>query len=52
MQWVPIEINPRLTTSYLGYRQWYGGALGDMLLGIQDTSSSRDEACFHSVDFH
>ena len=51
-QWVPIEINPRLTTSYLGYRQWYGGALGDMLLGIHSTSSSRDEACFHSVDFH
>ena len=50
--WVPIEINPRLTTSYLGYRQWYGGALGDMLLGIQATSSSRDHACFHSVDFH
>lgn len=51
-QWVPIEINPRLTTSYLGYRQWYGGALGDMLLGIQAGSSSRDDACFHSVDFH
>ena len=51
-QWVPIEINPRLTTSYLGYRQWYGGALGDMLLGIQATPSSRDDACFHSVDFH
>lgn len=51
-QWVPIEINPRLTTSYLGYRQWYGGALGDMLLRIQATSSSRDDACFHSVDFH
>ncbi len=51
-QWIPIEINPRLTTSYLGYRQWYGGALGDMLLGIQANSSSRDHACFHSVDFH
>ncbi len=51
-QWVPIEINPRLTTSYLGYRQWYGRALGDMLLGIQANSSSRDHACFHSVDFH
>ena len=30
---VVIEINPRLTTSYLGYRQWYGHALADWVLG-------------------
>ena len=29
-----IEINPRLTTSYLGYRKWYGPALANLLLGI------------------
>ncbi len=26
-QWCAVEINPRLTTSYLGYRQWYGHLL-------------------------
>lgn len=26
-QWCAIEVNPRLTTSYLGYRQWYGHSL-------------------------
>ncbi len=30
---VVIEINPRLTTSYLGYRKWYGHTLADALLG-------------------
>ena len=30
---VVIEINPRLTTSYLGYRTWYGFSLADALLG-------------------
>lgn len=26
-RWCAIEVNPRLTTSYLGYRKWYGHAL-------------------------
>ncbi|HUP79573.1 MAG TPA: ATP-grasp domain-containing protein [Pirellula sp.] len=30
---VVIEINPRLTTSYLGYRRWYGHALANSLVG-------------------
>lgn len=30
---VLIEINPRLTTSYLGYRQWYGAQLANLLTG-------------------
>jgi predicted ATP-grasp superfamily ATP-dependent carboligase len=25
--WCAIEVNPRLTTSYLGYRKWYGHSL-------------------------
>lgn len=28
-QWSAIEINPRLTTSYLGYRAWYGHRLAE-----------------------
>lgn len=51
-EWVPIEVNPRLTTSYNGYRQWYGAALGDILLGQPTDSLSRDYARFHSIDFH
>ena len=30
---IVIEVNPRLTTSYLGYRKWYGYQLADALLG-------------------
>ncbi len=30
---IAIEVNPRLTTSYLGYRKWYGYTLADSLLG-------------------
>jgi predicted ATP-grasp superfamily ATP-dependent carboligase len=26
-QWCAVEVNPRLTTSYLGYRKWYGHRL-------------------------
>lgn len=51
VEWVPIEINPRLTTSYIGYREWYGASLGDMLLGIQSDSHSRDYSRFPSIDF-
>ncbi len=35
---VLIEVNPRLTTSYLGYRQWYGHRLADCILGCIDLS--------------
>ena len=32
LDWFAIEVNPRLTTSYLGYRQWYGSGLADLLV--------------------
>ena len=35
---VVIEVNPRLTTSYLGYRQWYGHKLAHDL--VEDSGSS------------
>lgn len=36
--WVVIEINPRLTTSYLGYRQYYGSQLADAMIGQRGIS--------------
>ncbi len=36
---VVIEVNPRLTTSYLGYRQWYGHKLAHALVDTAGTSS-------------
>jgi len=35
---VVIEVNPRLTTSYLGYREWYGHKLAHAL--VEDSSGS------------
>lgn len=34
--YVIVEINPRLTTSYLGYRKWYGPHLAGALLKTPD----------------
>lgn len=34
--YVVVEINPRLTTSYLGYRKWYGPQLAGALLETPD----------------
>ena len=34
--YVVVEINPRLTTSYLGYRKWYGPQLAGALLKTPD----------------
>jgi tyramine---L-glutamate ligase len=34
--YVIVEINPRLTTSYLGYRKWFGPQLADALLNKPD----------------
>ena len=34
--YVVVEINPRLTTSYLGYRKWYGPHLAGTLLKTPD----------------
>ena len=36
---VVIEVNPRLTTSYLGYRKWYGHKLANALLADGDCNS-------------
>jgi predicted ATP-grasp superfamily ATP-dependent carboligase len=36
--WYPLEINARLTSSYLGYRQGYGPRLADGILGLADGS--------------
>ena len=33
-----IEVNPRLTTSYLGYRKWFGHELAECLLGTRALS--------------
>ena len=38
-EFVVIEVNPRLTTSYLGYRQWYGHQLAHALVDTAGTSS-------------
>ena len=38
-EFVVIEVNPRLTTSYLGYRQWYGHKLAHALVDTAGTSS-------------
>ena len=46
-QWCAVEINPRLTTSYLGYRQWYGPRLA----GCWARSSDLDPANSPRIDF-
>jgi predicted ATP-grasp superfamily ATP-dependent carboligase len=33
---VVMEVNPRLTTSYLAYRQWYGPELALGVLGLAE----------------
>ncbi len=53
--WAAIEINPRLTSSYLGYRQLYGPRLSDGL--VQDefsvpTLPIAASCCFSVDDFH
>ena len=46
LELVFIELNPRLTTSYLGYRQWYGPRLADCLLGNLNLAEvKRQYAC-------
>ncbi len=45
---VVIEINPRLTTSYLGYRQWYGHALANSLVGNVNCSELNPMTIFQT----
>ena len=47
---VVIEINPRLTTSYLGYRQWYGHALANSLVGIVNCSELNPRTIFQTSE--
>ena len=37
-----IEVNPRLTTSYVGLSQWYGGGLADAMLQIAQGAAPSD----------
>jgi predicted ATP-grasp superfamily ATP-dependent carboligase len=51
-RWSAIEVNPRLTTSYLGYRQWYGPRIAEhWVCGSTPAWDSKDfpDVCF-SVD--
>jgi predicted ATP-grasp superfamily ATP-dependent carboligase len=41
-QWCAVEVNPRLTTSYLGYRKWYGHRLAGSWASGQDFERSVD----------
>ena len=48
---VVIEVNPRLTTSYLGYRKWYGHTLADALLGNVSHSDFNLEMSQRRIEF-
>ena len=48
---VVIEINPRLTTSYLGYRKWYGHTLADALLGNLNRSELHPKSIYELLAF-
>jgi len=49
--WIVIEINPRLTTSYAGYRKWYGHALANMLLGLRPIPNAIGFPTWERVEF-
>ena len=49
--WVVIEINPRLTTSYLGYRQWYGPELANRLIEVRAMPSEVDFQNWNHITF-
>ncbi len=46
-----IEVNPRLTTSYLGYRKWYGHELSDLLLGEIKPSDWKRKKVLEQIEF-
>ncbi len=47
--WTAMEVNPRLTSSYLGYRKWYGPELAkSWLRGIPPRGLFKE---FHRVSF-
>lgn len=49
--WIAIEVNPRLTTSYAGYRKWYGHELANMLLGIRPVPSAVGFQTWERIEF-
>ena len=49
---VVIEINPRLTTSYLAYRKWYGYSLANNLLGNSNCPDLKPNATYELFAFH
>lgn len=57
-RWIPLEINARLTSSYLGYRKQFGPHLANSILGNPlpfepESASSNPEVFRFSVhDFH
>ena len=48
---IVIEVNPRLTTSYLGYRQWYGHELSALLLGNANLFDWKRESILERIVF-
>lgn len=53
--WRAIEINSRLTSSYLGYRQIFGPNVAQAILDGETTGCSRhlrESCCFSVTDFH
>jgi tyramine---L-glutamate ligase len=41
--WTAIEVNPRLTSSYLGYRKWYGPELAkSWILGVPPSGLDKE----------
>ncbi len=46
-----IEVNPRLTTSYLGYRQWYGHELSNLLVGETKPSYWERKKVLKQIEF-
>jgi len=49
--YVVVEINPRLTTSYLGYRKWYGPQLASALLKTPDNPTFFSETLKTTIEF-
>ncbi len=46
-----IEVNPRLTTSYLGYRKWYGHELSEQILGNKMPSVWKRKNDLERIEF-
>jgi tyramine---L-glutamate ligase len=49
--WIAIEVNPRLTTSYLGYQKWYGNGLAQRLIEESACTELDTQAFSRPVNF-